>query len=45
MNWLYNLYFREGPGIPKDAPKAEGLRLLAAVLRREWWELTKQVPE
>ena len=41
MNWLANYYFGEGPGIPKDAPKPEGLRLLAAVLGREWWALLK----
>jgi uncharacterized membrane protein YesL len=41
MNWVYNFYFREGPGIPKDAPKPTGLRLLAHVLGREWWELLK----
>ena len=41
MNWLYNYYFGEGPGIAKDAPKPEGLRLLASVLGREWWELLK----
>ncbi len=41
MNWLINHYFGEGPGIPKDAPKPEGLRLLAAVLAREWWALIK----
>jgi uncharacterized membrane protein YesL len=41
MNWVYNFYFAEGPGIPKDAPKPEGLRLLAHVLGREWWELLK----
>jgi uncharacterized membrane protein YesL len=41
MNWAYNLYFAEGPGIPKDAPKPEGLRLLAHVIGREWWELLK----
>ncbi len=41
MNWLANLYFREGPGIPKNAPKPEGLRLLAHVLAREWWTLLK----
>ena len=41
MNWLTNFYFGEGPGIAKDAPKPEGLRLLAAVLGREWWELLK----
>ena len=41
MNWLANFYFGEGPGIPKDAPKPEGLRLLASVLGREWWALVK----
>lgn len=41
MNWLVNHYFGEGPGIPKDAPKPEGLRLLAAVLGREWWDLVR----
>ena len=41
MNWLFNFYFGEGPGIPKDAPRPEGLRLLASVLGREWWELLK----
>jgi uncharacterized membrane protein YesL len=41
MNWAYNFYFREGPGIPKDVPKPQGLRLLASVLGREWWELLK----
>ena len=41
MNWLHNFYFGEGPGIPKDAPRPEGLRLLAHVLGREWWELLK----
>lgn len=41
MNWLVNFYFREGPGIQKTAPQPEGLRLLAFVLWREWWELLK----
>ncbi len=41
MNWLANLYFREGPGIPKDAPKPEGLRLFVSILGREWWPLMK----
>ena len=41
MNWLHNYYFGEGPGIDKDAPKPEGLRLLASVLGREWWALVK----
>lgn len=41
MNWVANFYFREGPGIDKDAPKPEGLRLLGAVLAREWWDLLR----
>jgi uncharacterized membrane protein YesL len=41
MNWLTNHFLAEGPGIPKDAPKPEGLRLLAFVLGREWWTLLK----
>jgi uncharacterized membrane protein YesL len=41
MNFLADFYFREGPGISKDVPKPTGLRLLAQVLRREWFELVK----
>ncbi|MEO5806292.1 YesL family protein [Devosia sp.] len=41
MNWLTNYYFGEGKGIDKNAPKPTGLRLLAHVLGREWWELIK----
>jgi uncharacterized membrane protein YesL len=41
MNWFLNFYFGEGPGISKDAPKPRGLRLLARVIAREWWELLK----
>lgn len=41
MNWLYTYYFGEGPGVEKGGPKPEGLRLLASVLGREWWELLK----
>ncbi|MCX2721496.1 YesL family protein [Roseibium salinum] len=41
MNWFLNHYFDEGPGIPKDAPRPEGLRLLASTFGREWWELLK----
>lgn len=41
MNFLVNLYFREGPGIDKNAPAPKGLRLLAHVAGREWWELVK----
>lgn len=39
MNWITRLYFAEGPGIEKDAPKPKGLRLLLSVLGREWWPL------
>jgi len=39
--WLANHYFGEGPGIDKNTPKPEGLRLLLSVLSREWWELLK----
>ena len=41
MNWFLNFYFGEGPGIDKNAPKPKGLKLLGAVLAREWWELLK----
>ena len=41
MTWLQSFYFGEGPGIAKDAPRPEGLRLLASVIGREWWELIK----
>jgi uncharacterized membrane protein YesL len=41
MSWVQSFYFGEGPGIPKDAPRPEGLRLLAHVLGREWWALLK----
>ncbi len=41
MNFLVNLYFREGPGIDKNAPAPTGLRLLAHVAGREWWDLIK----
>nr|WP_245224284.1 hypothetical protein [Rhizobium halophytocola] len=32
---------REGPGIPKDAPKKTGLALFGQIVLREWWELFK----
>ena len=41
MNWLTNYYFGEGKGIDKNAPRPTGLRLLADVIGREWWELIK----
>jgi uncharacterized membrane protein YesL len=35
------MWTREGPGIPKDAPKRTGLALFAEILVREWWEMVK----
>ena len=39
MNWLAAHITREGPGVPKNAPRKTGLALLADVVRREWWML------
>ena len=39
MNWLTNWMMREGPGIPKNAPKKKGLALFAFILVREAWDL------
>lgn len=39
MNWWLNLYFAEGPGIAKDAPKPTGLKRVWATFAREWWNL------
>ncbi|MDR9773267.1 YesL family protein [Rhizobium hidalgonense] len=41
MQWLRDMWTREGPGIPKDAPKRTGLALFAEILAREWWEMVK----
>ncbi|AUW46379.1 YesL family protein [Rhizobium leguminosarum] len=41
MQWLRDMWTREGPGIPKDAPKRTGLALFAEILVREWWEMIK----
>ncbi|MBY5829738.1 DUF624 domain-containing protein (plasmid) [Rhizobium ruizarguesonis] len=41
MQWLRDMWTREGPGIPKDAPKRTGLALFAEILVREWWEMVK----
>ncbi|MFL5017914.1 MAG: DUF624 domain-containing protein [Rhizobium sp.] len=41
MEWLRDMWTREGPGIPKDAPKRTGLALFAEILVREWWEMVK----
>jgi len=37
MNWLAAHITREGPGVPRNAPRKTGLALLADVVRREWW--------
>ncbi|MBB2750606.1 UNVERIFIED_ORG: putative membrane protein YesL [Rhizobium aethiopicum] len=41
MQWLREMWTKEGPGIPKDAPKRTGLALFAEILVREWWEMVK----
>jgi hypothetical protein len=39
MKWLRERFEREGPGIPKNAPKKRGLALFAQIIVREAWEL------
>lgn len=39
MNWLTHLITREGPGVPRNAPRKTGPALLADVVAREWWML------
>lgn len=39
MNWLTNWMMREGPGIPKNAPKKKGLALFLSIVLREAWDL------
>ncbi|EJT02292.1 YesL family protein [Rhizobium sp. CCGE 510] len=41
MQRLRDMWTREGPGIPKDAPKRTGVALFAEILAREWWEMVK----
>lgn len=41
MNWLRARFQREGPGIPKDAPKKRALALFAQIIVREAWDLFK----
>ncbi len=41
MQWLRDMWTKEGPGIAKDAPKRTGLVLFAEILVREWWEMVK----
>ncbi len=39
MKWLRDRFEREGPGIPKDAPKKRGLALFLQIIGREAWDL------
>ncbi|SMD01294.1 DUF624 domain-containing protein [Rhizobium sp. RU36D] len=39
MKWLRDRFEREGPGIPKDAPKKRGLALFGQIIGREAWDL------
>lgn len=41
MQWLKDMWTKEGPGIPRDAPKKRGLALFAETFAREWWEMVK----
>lgn len=41
MQWLRDMWIKEGPGIPKNAPKKTGLALFAEIFAREWWEMVK----
>ncbi|MFB9952421.1 DUF624 domain-containing protein [Rhizobium puerariae] len=41
MQWLRDMWTKEGPGISKDAPKKTGLALFAEIFAREWWEMVK----
>jgi uncharacterized membrane protein YesL len=41
MQWLREMWTKEGPGIPKDAPKKTGLALFGQIFAREWWEIVK----
>ncbi len=41
MQWLRDMWTKEGPGIPKNAPKKIGLALFGQIFAREWWEMVK----
>lgn len=41
MQWLREMWTKEGPGIPKNAPRKTGLALFGQTLARECWELVK----
>ena len=39
MRWLSDMWTREGPGIPKDAPRRRGAALFGEIIWRELWDL------
>lgn len=41
MGFFSNRFNKEGPGIPKDAPKKKGLALFFQTLFRELWQIIK----
>jgi len=41
MQWLRDMWTKEGPGISKNAPKKTGLALFGQTFAREWWEMVK----
>lgn len=41
MQWLRDFWTKEGPGIPKNAPRKTGLALFFQIFAREWWEMVK----
>lgn len=41
MQWLRDMWTKEGPGIPKNAPQKTGLALFGQIFAREWWEMVK----
>ncbi|MFN7026670.1 MAG: DUF624 domain-containing protein [Pseudorhizobium sp.] len=41
MAWLWERWTKEGPGVPKDAPRKTGLALFWETLTREWLEIVK----
>jgi len=41
MQWLADMWVKEGAGIAKDAPQPTGMALFFDILKREWWEVVK----
>jgi len=41
MQWLREMWTKEGPGISKNAPKKTGLALFGQTMAREGWEMVK----